>query len=245
MSNKPLVIALALSFACSAPALAQKIKRDDDKVKRTLDDGTVVKAKVDDDGSTKLKVKTESGVKIKSTTEPREGMEDQMEDRMEARADMQNSSGVMVGGALMTPTRDIVDNAVGSREHTTLVTALRSAGLLETLKGTGPYTVFAPTNSAFNKLPGGTMNKLMRADMKPKLTSVLTYHVVPGRYLAADLRDGQKLTTVEGETLTVVRQGDQVMLRDAKGGTATVTVADAPSKNGVTHVVDTVLMPTR
>ncbi|UOQ83141.1 MULTISPECIES: fasciclin domain-containing protein [Hymenobacter] len=155
------------------------------------------------------------------------------------------SNGVMVGGAMMTPDKDIVDNAVNSTDHTTLVGAVKAAGLVETLKGAGPFTVFAPTNAAFSKLPAGTAEALMMPENKQKLTTILTYHVVPGRLLAADLRDGQTLTTVEGETLTVHRSGNMVMLHDAKGGMANVTIPNVVSKNGVTHVIDTVLMPTK
>ncbi|WP_234795104.1 fasciclin domain-containing protein [Hymenobacter arizonensis] len=155
------------------------------------------------------------------------------------------SGGVMVGGAMMTPNKDIVDNAAGSADHTTLVSAVKAAGLVETLKGAGPFTVFAPSNSAFDKLPAGTVNSLVTPEMKPTLTKVLTYHVVPGRLTAANLTSGQVLTTVQGEQLTVVKNGNDVMIRDAKGGTARVTIADVVSSNGVTHVVDTVLMPAK
>lgn len=155
------------------------------------------------------------------------------------------SGGVMVGGAMMTPDKDIVANALNSSEHTTLVTAVKAAGLVPTLQGTGPFTVFAPTNAAFDKLPSGTVQTLVEPANKEQLTTILTYHVVPGRYLASDLKDGQKLTTVEGETLTVMKKGSSVMLRDAKGGMATVSIPNVVSSNGVTHVVDTVLMPTR
>ncbi|MDO7849819.1 fasciclin domain-containing protein [Hymenobacter sp. M29] len=155
------------------------------------------------------------------------------------------TGGVMVGGAMMTPDKDIVDNAAGSADHTTLVAAVKAAGLVETLKSTGPFTVFAPTNAAFEKLPAGTVNSLLTPEMKPKLTAVLTYHVVPGRYTAGNLTAGQVLTTVEGETLTVMKNGNGVMIKDAKGGMARVTIPDVISSNGVTHVIDTVLMPTK
>ncbi|HEX8656099.1 MAG TPA: fasciclin domain-containing protein [Hymenobacter sp.] len=152
---------------------------------------------------------------------------------------------MMVGGAMMTPDKDIVDNAVGSADHTTLVAAVKAAGLVETLKGAGPYTVFAPSNAAFDKLPAGTVNSLVTPAMKPTLTKILTYHVVPGRLTAANLTNGQVLTTVQGEQLTVTKSGSSVTLKDAKGGTSTVTIADVISSNGVTHVVDTVLMPAK
>ncbi|WP_375419494.1 fasciclin domain-containing protein [uncultured Hymenobacter sp.] len=156
------------------------------------------------------------------------------------------AAGVMVGGAMMTPDKDIVTNAVGSSEHTTLVAAVKAAGLASTLQGAGPFTVFAPTNAAFDKLPAGTVNTLVQPANKAKLTTILTYHVVPGRLRAADLTNGQVLTTVEGEQLTVMKStGGSVMLKDAKGGMANVTTADVISSNGVTHVVDTVLMPTK
>jgi uncharacterized surface protein with fasciclin (FAS1) repeats len=156
-----------------------------------------------------------------------------------------SSAGVLVGGAMMTPDKDIVTNALNSQDHTTLVTAVKSADLVGTLQGAGPFTVFAPTNAAFNKLPAGTVETLVKPENKQKLTTVLTYHVVPGRYLASDLTDGQTLTTVEGETLTVMKKGGAVMLRDSKGGMASVTIPNVVSSNGVTHVVDTVLMPAR
>ncbi|MFD2720497.1 fasciclin domain-containing protein [Hymenobacter monticola] len=158
---------------------------------------------------------------------------------------MSTEGGVMVGGAMMTPDKDIVDNAVGSADHTTLVAAVKAAGLAETLKSAGPFTVFAPTNAAFDKLPAGTVNSLVQPDMKPKLTTILTYHVVPGRYTAGNLTAGQVLTTVEGEQLTVMKNGNGVMIKDAKGGMARVTIPDVISSNGVTHVIDTVLMPTK
>ncbi|GAB2954464.1 fasciclin domain-containing protein [Hymenobacter coalescens] len=156
-----------------------------------------------------------------------------------------SSAGVMVGGAMMTPDKDIVANALGSADHTTLVTAVKAADLVPTLQGAGPFTVFAPTNAAFNKLPAGTVETLVKPENKQTLTTVLTYHVVPGRYLAADLADGQTLTTVQGEKLTVMKKGGAVMLRDSKGGMATVSIPNVVSSNGVTHVVDTVLMPGR
>lgn len=151
--------------------------------------------------------------------------------------------GVMVGGAMMLPSRDIVDNAVLSKDHTTLVSAVKAADLVPTLKGAGPYTVFAPTNDAFDRLPAGTTSKLLMADQKPMLTKVLTYHVVAGRFKAADLQDGQTLTTVQGSTLKVMKRDGQVMLRDDAGHTATIKTPDVVSSNGVTHVIDVVLMP--
>jgi uncharacterized surface protein with fasciclin (FAS1) repeats len=150
---------------------------------------------------------------------------------------------VMVGGAPMYPTKNIVENAVNSKDHTTLVAAVKAAGLVKTLEGKGPFTVFAPTNAAFGKLPAGTVDTLVKPENKKQLTKILTYHVVPGKLEAADLTDGKKLTTVEGETLTVKRSGDSVMLMDSKGGSSTVTIPNVNQSNGVIHVVDTVLMP--
>ena len=150
---------------------------------------------------------------------------------------------VMVGGAAMYPSRNIVENAVNSADHTTLVAAVQAAGLAETLSGPGPFTVFAPTNNAFGKLPAGTVESLVQPAQKAALTKILTYHVVPGKLSAADLSNGRTLTTVQGERLMVVKRGNMVHLRDAKGGEAMVTIADVNQRNGVIHVVDTVLMP--
>ncbi|MCC3156898.1 fasciclin domain-containing protein [Hymenobacter sp. 15J16-1T3B] len=150
------------------------------------------------------------------------------------------ATGVMVGGAMMTPDKDIVDNAVNSKDHTTLVAAVKAAGLVETLKGAGPFTVFAPTNAAFEALPAGTVEGLLKPESKAKLTKVLTYHVVPGALKAADLQDGQELTTVEGEKLKVSVKDGNVMV-----GGAAVTIPDVVSSNGVTHVIDKVLLPAK
>jgi uncharacterized surface protein with fasciclin (FAS1) repeats len=157
---------------------------------------------------------------------------------------------VMVGGAAMYPSKTIVDNAVNSKDHTTLVAAVQAAGLVDTLKSPGPFTVFAPTNAAFNKLPAGTVDTLVKPENKDTLTKILTYHVVPGRMTANDLMakikaDGGKttLTTVEGEPLTASMMGGTLMLTDAKGGMSHVTIKDVMQSNGVIHVVDTVLMP--
>ena len=156
----------------------------------------------------------------------------------------------MVGGAMMYPSKDIIDNAVNSKDHTTLVAAVKAAGLVDTLKGTGPFTVFAPTNAAFDALPAGTVDTLLKPENKATLTKVLTYHVVPGRLdsaaLAAKIQAGggsATLTTVEGEPLKGWMQGDAVVVTDSKGNNATVTTADVYQKNGVIHVVDKVLMP--
>lgn len=156
---------------------------------------------------------------------------------------MADEKTVMVGGAPMYPSKNIVQNAVNSKDHTTLVAAVKAAGLVGTLEGAGPFTVFAPTNAAFGKLPAGTVDTLVKPENKATLTKILTYHVVPGRLQAASLKDGQKLKTVEGEELTVKKSGDSVMIVDAKGGSATVTIPNVNQSNGVIHVVDTVLMP--
>lgn len=138
---------------------------------------------------------------------------------------------------------NIVGVAAGNADFSTLVTAVKAAGLVDTLSGAGPFTVFAPTNAAFGKLPAGTVETLVKPENKATLTKILTYHVVPGKLNAADLKDGQKLKTVEGEELTVKASGGKVSLTDAKGGTSTVTIADVNQSNGVIHVIDTVLMP--
>jgi uncharacterized surface protein with fasciclin (FAS1) repeats len=150
---------------------------------------------------------------------------------------------VMVGGAAMYPSKTIVANAVNSKDHTTLVAAVKAAGLVDTLSGPGPFTVFAPTNAAFGKLPKGTVETLVKPENKATLTKILTYHVVAGKLNADQLMDGQRLTTVEGEQLTVKKAGGRVMIIDAKGGASTVTIADVNQSNGVIHVVNQVLMP--
>src|SRR4051794_37788188 len=149
----------------------------------------------------------------------------------------------MVGGAPMYSTRNIVQNAVNSKDHTTLVAAVKAAGLVDTLSGKGPFTVFAPTNEAFAKLPAGTVETLVKPENKATLTKILTYHVVPGRITAADLKDGMKLKTAEGEELSVKHQDGKTWIVDAKGGTSMVTISNVNQSNGVIHVVDTVLMP--
>jgi uncharacterized surface protein with fasciclin (FAS1) repeats len=157
---------------------------------------------------------------------------------------------VTVGGAPMYATKDIFDNAVNSKDHTTLVAAVKAAGLVDTLKGPGPFTVFAPTNEAFAALPAGTVDNLLKPENKPALTKVLTYHVVAGKMDAASLMkaimagDGKAvLKTVEGGTLTATQSGSSIMLTDASGGMAHVTIADVMQSNGVIHVVDKVLLP--
>lgn len=156
----------------------------------------------------------------------------------------------MVGGAEMLASKDIIDNAVNSKDHTTLVAAVKAAGLVDTLKGAGPFTVFAPTNAAFDALPAGTVDTLLKPEMKADLTKVLTYHVVPGKVDAAALSEqitagggSATLNTVQGEALTAKAAGNGITLTDAKGNVATVTTADVYQSNGVIHVIDKVLMP--
>ena len=156
----------------------------------------------------------------------------------------------MVGGAPMYPTKTVVENASQAKNLTTLVAAVKAAGLVDTLSGPGPFTVFAPTNAAFDKLPPGTVDKLVTPDMKPTLTKVLTYHVVAGKMTSADIakaiKDGggtASLKTVEGGTLTAKMDGSKLVLTDEKGGGAVVEQADVMQSNGVAHVIDSVLMP--
>ena len=156
----------------------------------------------------------------------------------------------MVGGAAMYPTRNIVENAVNSKDHTTLVAAVKAAGLVDTLAGPGPFTVFAPTNEAFGQLPAGTVDTLLKPENKGTLTGVLTYHVVPGRYtagqiaaLAARHKGVATLKTVEGENLRFMKSGSGWAVVDAKGGKARISIANVMQSNGVIHVVDRVLMP--
>ncbi|RAJ29769.1 fasciclin domain-containing protein [Pedobacter cryoconitis] len=156
----------------------------------------------------------------------------------------------MVGGAAMYANKDIVDNAVNSKDHTTLVAAVKAAGLVETLKSAGPFTVFAPTNEAFDKLPAGTVETVLKPENKAMLTKILTYHVVAGKMdskaIAKAIKMGNgkaELTTVSGGKLWASMDGDKLILTDEKGGTATVTIANVMQKNGVIHVIDSVLMP--
>jgi uncharacterized surface protein with fasciclin (FAS1) repeats len=155
-----------------------------------------------------------------------------------------------VGGSPMYPTKNIVENAVNSKDHTTLVAAVKAAGLVDTLEGPGPFTVFAPTNEAFDKLPAGTVDTLVKPESKDTLTKILTYHVVPGKVSSKELMKMIKaghgkatLKTVQGGTLTATTSGGKIMLTDEKGGMATVTIADVYQSNGVIHVIDTVLRP--
>lgn len=162
----------------------------------------------------------------------------------------QKEKTVEVGGAPMYPSKNIVENAVHSKDHTTLVAAVKAAGLVETLQSQGPFTVFAPTNKAFDKLPAGTVETLVKPENKAMLTSILTYHVVAGKLdskeLARRIKEGNgtaELTTVNGEKLWVMMNGKNVVLKDEKGGMSTVTIKDVYQSNGVIHVIDTVVMP--
>lgn len=169
---------------------------------------------------------------VAETSRVEENNEKMEEDKME-------EEGVMVGGAMMTPDKDIVENAMNSKDHTTVVAAVAAAGLVDTLKGPGPFTVFAPTNAAFEKLPAGTVDTLLKPENKSDLTKVLTYHVVPGAYRASDIKEGMTLKTVQGQNLTF-------SMKDGKwwiNGASMITIADVVSSNGVTHVVDMVLLP--
>lgn len=156
----------------------------------------------------------------------------------------------MVGGAAMYTTKNIVENAVNSKDHTTLVAAVKAAGLVETLESAGPFTVFAPTNEAFNKLPAGTVDNLVKPENKATLTKILTYHVVAGKlssaYLMAKIKEGNgkaELTTVQGGKLWVMQKGKKLYLKDEKGGESWITITDVNQSNGVIHVVNAVLMP--
>jgi uncharacterized surface protein with fasciclin (FAS1) repeats len=157
---------------------------------------------------------------------------------------------VRVGGQAMFPTKNIIENAVNSADHTTLVAAVKAAGLVETLQGPGPFTVFAPVNSGFNELPAGTVDSLLKPENKDKLTAVLTYHVVPGRLTFGEIErqirryNGRvAYKTVQGGTLTFQKNGDNIIIEDSKGGLANLTISNVYQSNGVIHVIDRVLMP--
>lgn len=157
---------------------------------------------------------------------------------------------VMVGGAAMYPSKNIIENAVNSKDHKTLVAAVKAAGLVETLQGDGPFTVFAPTDAAFAKLPKGTVETLVKPENKEMLTKILTYHVLAGKYSAKQVWAAVKagngkamMKTVEGEQLTFWTKGKDLYIKDAKGNNAKVTIADVNQSNGVIHVIDTVLLP--
>ena len=167
-----------------------------------------------------------------------------------AQDNMSKEKTVMVGGAAMYPSKNIIENAVNSKDHTTLVAAVKAAGLVETLQGAGPFTVFAPTNEAFAKLPKGTVDNLVKPENKATLTKILTYHVVSGKFdaaaIAALIKAGggkAELKTVSGGTLTAMMKGSKLVLTDEKGGMSTVTIKNVNQSNGVIHVIDTVLMP--
>ncbi|HEX2683080.1 MAG TPA: fasciclin domain-containing protein [Ferruginibacter sp.] len=162
----------------------------------------------------------------------------------------QTGKTVMVGGAAMYPSKNIVENAVNSKDHTTLVAAVKAADLVATLQSAGPFTVFAPTNSAFGMLPAGTVDKLLMAESKPALTTVLTYHVVAGKWNAVDIarmiKEGKgmaKVKTVAGKDLWFMMEGNKIAIKDEMGGVAYVTIKDVNQSNGVIHVIDHVLLP--
>ena len=167
-----------------------------------------------------------------------------------AQDKMANETTVTVGGAAMYPSKNIIENAVNSKDHTTLVAAVKAAGLVETLQGAGPFTVFAPTNAAFDKLPKGTVDNLVKPENKATLTRILTYHVVAGKLdakaIAALIKAGggkATLKTVSGGSLTAMMKGAKLILTDEKGGMSEVTIKNVYQSNGVIHVIDTVLMP--
>ena len=177
---------------------------------------------------------------------------DMMDDTMSESEDMMDEMTVMVGGAAMYPSKNIIENAVNSKDHTTLVAAVKAAGLVETLQGEGPFTVFAPTNAAFEKLPEGTVATLLKPESKTALQGVLTYHVVAGKYDAAAIMSEIKknngtatFTTVNGGKLMASVKGSSVVLMDQNGNSSTVTIADVNQSNGVIHVVDTVVLPAK
>jgi uncharacterized surface protein with fasciclin (FAS1) repeats len=164
--------------------------------------------------------------------------------------DMKSEKTVQVGGAAMFPSKNIIENAVNSKDHTTLVAAVKAAGLVETLQSAGPFTVFAPVNKAFDMLPAGTVETLLKPESKAALTGVLTYHVIAGKFNAADVAKlikagGGKATvkTVAGGSLTFMMKGKKLMIKDENGGVATVTIKDVNQSNGVIHVIDRVLLP--
>jgi uncharacterized surface protein with fasciclin (FAS1) repeats len=197
----------------------------------------IVYASQNDEVSIQEKAQMDQEAKMKMEADAR--AKATMDDKANTASDTDAEAGVMVGGAMMLPSLDIVDNAAKASNVTTVVAAVKAAGLVDTLKGPGPFTVFAPTNDAFAKLPAGTVDTLLKSDMKAELTSILTYHVVAGRYTVADLKDGMTLKTVNGATLTVANVNGKVTIN----GSAMVQTADVISSNGVTHVIDTVLMP--
>jgi uncharacterized surface protein with fasciclin (FAS1) repeats len=200
--------------------------------------------------SNHLSVVSVAAIAIVSFTSACTSMSDAATPAAGSGTGMSMASPPMVGGAPMLPTKDIIDNAVNSKDHTTLVAAVKAAGLVDTLKGPGPFTVFAPTNAAFAALPAGTVDSLLKPENKPALTKVLTYHVVPGKVDAMTLRRAimngggrTTLKTVSGGSLTATASGNAIMITDDNGGTASVSIADVYQSNGVIHVVDKVLLP--
>jgi uncharacterized surface protein with fasciclin (FAS1) repeats len=184
------------------------------------------------------RAKVNAHMMAKDSMMPKDSM--MKKDSMMMKSDtMMANDGVMVGGALMIRTRDIVDNAVLAKNVTTVVAAVKAAGLVDTLKSAGPFTVFAPNNAAFDALPSGTVATLLLPENKAKLTDILTYHVVSGKYTLADLTDGMTLTTVEGKTLKITKVNGQVMIN----GSAMIETPNVISSNGVTHVITSVLLP--
>lgn len=176
------------------------------------------------------------------------GVQAQM--KSDSKMDKMKMDNPMVGGAMMYKNKDIIDNAMNSKDHTTLVAAVKAAGLVDTLKGKGPFTVFAPTNEAFDKLPAGTVAMLLKPENKAMLQKILTYHVIAGKYDSKAIMKAIKkgngkamFKTVEGGMLTAMMDGNMLVLTDEKGGMSTVTIADVKQSNGVIHVVNTVLMP--
>lgn len=172
------------------------------------------------------------------------------EKAMKEDMNMSKDMTVMVGGAEMYPTKNIIENAINSKDHTTLVAAVKAADLVSTLQGKGPFTVFAPTNAAFDKLPAGTVATLLSPENKKQLQNVLTYHVLAGKFSSMDIVNAIKkgkgkatFTTVNGGMLTAMMQGKNVVITDANGGTSMVTIADVNQSNGVIHVVNTVMLP--
>lgn len=173
-----------------------------------------------------------------------------LSNRTYAQGKMVSERTVEVGGAPMYPSKNIIENALNSKDHTTLVAAVKAAGLVETLEGPGPFTVFAPTNAAFEKLPAGTVDNLLKPENKTMLTSVLTYHVVSGKLDSKELMSLIKkgngmaeLTTVQGGKIWIMQKGNHLWIKDEKGNKAQVTIKDVYQSNGVIHVINTVLMP--
>lgn len=193
---------------------------------------------------------TSNSSNMRTNTMTNSSMNSNMSNTMSNSNSNMASTNPMVGGAPMLATKDIIDNAVNSKDHTTLVAAVKAAELVETLKGAGPFTVFAPTNAAFEKVPKATLDGLMKPESKKALTGILTYHVVAGKQDAASIakaieagKGKATFKTVAGGNLTASMEGSSVVITDEKGGKSKVTIADVMQSNGVIHVVDTVLMP--